>query len=282
VTYSAVSGRPLQALENRRVGLGNQSVSAPAFRPSSNVVALVAHDALRQVAGVLLDARAGTTVNTLTLSPGSGLSGGNPTDFGNGGYALRFSPNGQLLASNRGHDVVIWSLTATPGSSIASRSVLTTSMEVDPSTVAVSDAGTVSAVGIDQDGAVRFEGGGASTNVPTVAALIGDERGRLLQPIGIAYLAEGGGGDDEASVYARMGVAMSAGGRLSAAALGANGSSHFAEEYGSDPSSVLSALCRVASTTITREQWATYFPDEPYAPACPPRVARTPAVLSVG
>ena len=125
-TYSLAGGQPLQVITNASIGLGEHDVSVPAFQPGTDAVSLVAtQGSSHEVAGVMLDARSGVTLHTLSMSSGAVTL--YPDDFGNDGYALRFSPNGQLLAWNTEGSVVIWDLGAAAGSQNVQTDVVLTS-----------------------------------------------------------------------------------------------------------------------------------------------------------
>ena len=179
-TYSLPTGQSLQVIDNQSVGLGDQTVAAPAFQPGTDVVALAATQATSgQVNGVLLDARSGSIVDTLSMSPGVFTIGASGLGYGNDGYALRFSPNGQLLAWNTGGTVVIWDLGTVSGpTDVASNVVLTSSSRFDPTALAISDNGEVATVGLNFYNDSRQSGDDV--------VLTGDELGRSLQPLGIA------------------------------------------------------------------------------------------------
>src|SRR5260370_39479807 len=61
---------------------------------------------------------------------------------------------------------------------------------------------------------------------------------------------------------------MPATGQISAVALAFNGSRFFTDTYGATPGTLLAQLCASSSRAITPEEWQTYFPGEPYTPAC--------------
>ena len=129
MTYSLANGQPLQVVTNTSIGLGEHDVSVPAFQPGTDDVSLVAtRGSSHEVAGVVLDARSGAIVHTLGMS--SGVVTIYPDDYGNDGYALRFSPDGQLLAWNTQGSVVIWDVGAAAGSQNVQSDVVLTSVVV--------------------------------------------------------------------------------------------------------------------------------------------------------
>ena len=157
--------------------------SVPAFQPGTDLVAVVATKAsTRAPRGVLLDARSGAIVHTLQHElrcrhpPDSG-------DVGNDGYALRFSPNGGLLAWNTGGSVVIWDVASAGGNQAVVQSdvVLTSSSFLDPTVLAISDNGEVATVGQNFYSDLAMD--------PTEVVFTGDELGRFLQPLGIARIS---------------------------------------------------------------------------------------------
>jgi hypothetical protein len=259
-TYSLLTGDPLQVIDNPSVGLGEQTVAAPAFQPGSAVVALAAtQGATGQVNGVLLDAYTGAVIDTLTMRAGAVTLGDTSFGYGNDGYALRFSPNGQLLAWNTGGTVVIWDLGSVSGpTDVVSDVVLTSSSPFDPTALAISDNGEVATVGLNFYNDPR--------NVGTDVVLTGDELGRFLQPLGIARAVTTAVGQVEGQIS----VAMSADGEISAVAIDFHGSRFYTDSWGASPATLLSQLCAAASRALTPNEWQTYFPGEAYAPACSP------------
>jgi hypothetical protein len=177
--------------------------------------------------------------------------------FGNDRHALRFSPNGQLLAWNTGGSVVIWDLGATaPGQDVQSDVVLTSSSLFDPTALGISDSGEVATVGL------QFYTTPGSIGNDVV--LTGDELGRFLQPIGVARIVS----DTRGQVAGQVSVAMPDTGQIAAVALDFNGSRIFTDTWGESPADLLSQLCASSSATLTASEWQTYFPGEPYQPAC--------------
>ncbi|HTD48962.1 MAG TPA: hypothetical protein VK771_00095, partial [Acidimicrobiia bacterium] len=257
-TYSLANGQPLQVIDNNSLGLGDQTVATPVFRPGTDVIALAATQAATgQVNGVLVDARTGSILDTLSMRPGSFTIGASSFGYSNDGYALRFSPNGQLLGWNTGGTVVIWDVGAAPGpTDVASNVVLTSSSIFDPTALAISDNGEVATVGLNFYNDSR----GSGDDV----VLTGDELGRLLQPLGIARSVTHAVGQVEGQIS----VAMSADGQISAVAIDFHSSRFFTDSWGASPATLLSQLCAAASRTLTPNEWQTYFPGEVYAPAC--------------
>ena len=258
VSYSVATGQPLQVIDNRSVGLGEQTVSVPAFQPGTDLVALVAtQGASGEVGGVLLDARSGTILHTLSMGAGAVTLGSG--GFGNDGYALRFSPNGQLLAWNTGGTVAIWNLGSMSNApDLASDVVLTSSSPFDPTALAISDNGEVATVGLNFYNDVREDG--------TDVVLTGDELGRFLQPLGIARDVTPAVGQVEGQIS----VGMPADGEIAAVAIDFHGSRFFTDSWGASPATLLSQLCAAAPRALTPDEWQTYFPGDPYAPACSP------------
>ena len=183
-TYSLAGGQPLQVITNASIGLGEHDVSVPAFQPGTDAVSLVAtQGSSHEVAGVMLDARSGAILHTLSMRSGAVTL--YPDDFGNDGYALRFSPNGQLLAWNTEGSVVIWDLGAAAGSqNVQTDVVLTSASSFDPTALAISDNGEVATVGLNFYTSIAGQG--------TDVVMTGDELGRSLQPLGIARIAATG------------------------------------------------------------------------------------------
>ncbi|MGO9875008.1 MAG: TIR domain-containing protein [Acidimicrobiia bacterium] len=267
VTYSVATGQPLQVIDNQSVGLGEQTVSVPAFQPGTDVVALVAtQGSSGEVGGVLLDARSGAILHTLSMSAGVVALGSG--SFGNDGYALRFSPNGQLLAFNAGGTVAIWNLGSTSNTQdVASDVVLTSSSTFDPTALAISDNGEVATVGLNFYNDVRGDG--------TDVVVTGDELGRFLQPLGIARDVTPAVGQVEGQIS----VGMPADGEIAAVAIDFHGSRFFTDSWGASPATLLSQLCAAAPRALTPDEWQTYFPGETYAPACSP--AQTTATWNI-
>ncbi len=255
-TYALATGQPLQVIENASVGLGEQLVSVPAFQPGTNIVALVAtQGASREVGGVLVDARSGAIVHTLGMRPG--VVTVDPNLYGNDGYALGFTPDGQQLAWNTGGGVVVWDVgSAASGQAVLTDIVLTSVSPFDPTSLAITDNGEVATVGLnfytDVDGVHG-----------TYSVLTGDELGRLLQPLGIARLSPA-----NAQPSGRMSVAMPADGQIAAVALDDSGTRFFTDSWGTTPDALLSQLCAAAARPLSPAEWDIYFPGEPYAPAC--------------
>ena len=251
VTYSVATGQAFQVFDNQAVGLGEHTVSTPAFQPGTDVVALVATQGSAQaVSGLLVDARTGAIVHTLGMASGVViyLSGSR-----NDGYALAFSPGGGLLAWNAGGTVVIWDVGSAPATPVQSDVVLTSALLFDPSALALSDNGAVATVGFD------------SANGGTGVALTGDELGRLLKPLGIARSITPSVGQ----VQGQMSVAMPTTGEVVAVDADFGSSRFFADTYSASPGPLLSELCAAAGRTLTPSEWQTYFPGDPYEPACP-------------
>jgi len=256
--YDVATGQPLQVIDNSSLGLGDQTVAAPAFQPGTDVVALAATQATSgQVNGVLLDARSGLVVDTLSTRPGVFTISDSSLGYGNDGYALRFSPNGQLLAWNTGGTVVIWDLGTVSGpADVVSDVVLTSSSNFDPTALAISNNGEVATVGLN----FYNDAGGLGNDV----VLTGDELARFLQPLGIARAVTPAVGQ----VERQMSVAMSADGQISAVGIDFHSSRFFTDSWGASPAALLSQLCAAASRALTPNEWQTYFPGETYAPAC--------------
>jgi hypothetical protein len=256
VTYSARGGQPLQVRANRSLGIGQDFASAPAFRPGTEQVGIVATaGSTQRVGGVLLDARSGAIDHTLGMQAGVVTVARH--DFGNNPSALRFSPDGQKLAWNAGGSVVIWELGGSPGGAdVSSNIVLTSVSQFDPTALAISDNGQVATVGFDAYPDLR-NGGNA-------VVLAGDELGRFLQPVGIARVVPAPASPTEG----QMSVGMPATGQIAAVALDFNGTRFFTDTYGATPATLLAQLCASSSRAITPDEWQTYFPGEPYTPAC--------------
>jgi hypothetical protein len=266
VTYAADSGRPLQVVDNAGLGLGDSTVSVPAFQPAGETVALVARTSGGQVTGVLMDARTGAIAGRLALRAGAATVKG--LEFRNGGYALRFSPDGRLLAWNRGGSVVLWPVGDLDGRTIASQAVLTSSDWFDPTALAVSDDGAVATVG------VNTYVSGLSRNHAVI--LVGDQLGRHLEPLGIGRFVTTDFDLGSLAAIGKMSVAVTSSGELFSVALASDGSRIFSDSYGASPGSLLQQLCAAASAVLTTEQWETYFPGEPFRPACTPPTAPSP------
>ena len=258
-TYAAQTGQPLQAVENGNLGLGTQLVSVPAFRPDSDALALVATTGTsREVGGVLLDARTGAIVHTLAMKAGVVTVDSN--DYGNDAYALRFSPNGELLGWNTGGSVVIWDVGAAGGRpDVESDVVLTSTSYFDPKALAISDNGQVATVGLDY-----YTG---PPNHDTMSVMTGDELGRYLQPLGIARIVSVAG----ARIGGQISVAMADTGEIAAVAQDLSASRFFTDTWSASPATLLSQLCASSSRVLSAGEWATYFPGETYDPACPSR-----------
>ncbi len=263
-TYSLANGQPFRAAEYPSLGLGTQSLSVPAFEPGTETVALVAtRGSSREVSGVLVDARTLAVAHRLSMK--AGVVTVDSSDYGNDGYALRFSPNAQLLAWNVGGSVVIWSVgEAAEGQPVESDVVLTSKSFFDPTALAISNNGEVATVGQNY-----YQGSG---NRPTDVVLTGDELGRFLQPLGVARIAS----SEFGQVAGRIAVAMPETGEVVAVALDFNGSRFFADTWGATPADLLGQLCRSSSRALSESEWETYFPGEPYHPACPTGEATTP------
>ncbi len=256
VTYAAEGGRPLQVRANRSLGIGQDFASAPAFRPGSEQVGIVATaGASRRVAGVLMDARTGAIAHTLSMQAGVVTLTDN--SYGNRPSALRFSPDGGKLAWNAGGSVVVWEIGGSSnGEAVSSNVVLTSATPFDPTALAIADNGQVATVGFSYYPDPRNGG--------NVVVLTGDELGRFLQPVGIARSIP----PTIAPTEGQMSVAMPATGQIAAVALDFNGSRFFTDTYGATPPTLLAQLCASSSRAITPEEWQTYFPGEPYTPAC--------------
>jgi len=272
VTYSTNGGRALQVRANRSLGIGQDFASEPAFQPGTDTVGIVATaGGSKRVAGVLLDARTGAIAHTLGMQAGVVTLADN--SYGTRPSALRFSPDGQKLAWNAGGSVVIWEIGGIAnGASVSSNVVLTSSANFDPTALAIADNGQVATVGFNAYAV------GANDVV-----LTGDELGRFLQPVGIARIVPLTGYEQ---LEAKISVAIPATGQIAAVALDFNGSRFFTDTYGATPASLLAELCASSSRAITPEEWQTYFPGEPYTPACtstPPNASALdvtpPAVL---
>jgi hypothetical protein len=254
VTYSA-QGVPLQVRPNESLGVGNNIVSAPMFGPGSSNVALVATVRGSRVGGVIIDARSGVIAHTLGMQAGVVTLPSN--SYGNDGSALRFSPDGRKLAWNAGGSVVIWDVgDAATGGGVSSNVVLTSSSSFDPTALAISNTGQVATVGYSYYNELR--------NIGTNVVLAGDELGRFLQPVGVARLAS----PTLASAPGQMSVSMPVNGQIASVTLDFNGSRFFTDTYGATPATLLAQLCASSSRAITPEEWQTYFPGEPYTPAC--------------
>jgi hypothetical protein len=256
VTYDANGGRPLQVRANRSLGIGQDFASAPAFRPGSEDVGIVATaGASQRVGGVLMDARTGAIAHRLSLQAGVVTLADN--SYGNRPTALRFSPDGGRLAWNAGGSVVVWEIAGSSnGAAVSSNVVLTSATTFDPTALAIADNGQVATVG--------FSYYPDSRNGGNVVVLTGDELGRFLQPVGIARSIP----PTVAPTEGQMSVAMPAAGQIAAVALDFNGSRFFTDTYGATPATLLAQLCASSSRAITPEEWQTYFPGEPYTPAC--------------
>ena len=180
-----------------------------------------------------------------------------PDQYGNDGYALRFTPDGQQLAWNTGGGVVVWDVgAAASGQAVQTDIVLTSGSDFDPTALAISDNGEVATVGLnfysDIDGAHG-----------TYSVLTGDELGRSLQPLGTARIAPA---SDQPE--ARMSVAIPTPGQIAAVAIDSDGNRFFTDLWGTTPGSLLSQLCTAASRPLSAAEWDIYFPGEPYQPAC--------------
>jgi hypothetical protein len=136
---------------------------------------------------------------------------------------------------------------------VSSNVVLTSSANFDPTALAISDNGQVATVGFN------FYAVGANDVV-----LTGDELGRFLQPVGMARIVPAG----YEQLEAKISVAMPSTGEIAAVALDFNGSRFFTDTYGATPATLLAQLCASSSRAITAAEWQTYFPGEPYTPAC--------------
>jgi hypothetical protein len=206
------------------------------------------------VTGVLMNARTGGIVTRLALRAGAVTV---PSiTYSNGGYALRFSPDGRLLAWNRGGSVVLWSVGGVDGRTVASQAVLTAPYNFDPTALAVSNDGAVATVGVNIYP--------TNLNRNYAVMLVGDQLGRHLQPLGVARFIS-------SPVVGQMSVAATSSGELFSVARASDGSRIFSDSYGASPGRLLQQLCAAASVVITAEQWGTYFPGEPYRPACTAR-----------
>ena len=264
VTYSA-QGVPLQVRPNESLGIDNTIVSAPMFEPGSSNVALVATVRGSRVGGLIIDARSGVIAHTLGMQAGVVTLPSN--SYGNDGSALRFSPDARKLAWNAGGSVVIWDVgDAGAGAGVSSNVVLTSSSSFDPTGLAITNTGQVATVGYSYYNELR--------NIGTNVVLTGDELGRFLQPVGVARLAS----PTLASAPGQMSVAMPSNGQIASVTLDFNGSRFFTDTYGATPATLLAQLCASSSRAITPEEWQTYFPGEPYTPACA-SPASTPQAL---
>jgi hypothetical protein len=266
VTYSTSGGRPLQVRANRSLGIGQDFASAPSFRPGTQQVGIVATaGGSQRVGGVLMDARTGAVDHTLGMQAGVVTLA--DSSYGTSPSALRFSPDGQKVAWNAGGSVVIWELGgAANGGGVSSNIVLTSASAFDPTALAISDNGQVATVGFGAYPDLR--NGGNSV------VLTGDELGRFLQPVGIARIVPPSISQTEGQIS----VGMPATGQIAAVALDFNGSRFFTDTYGATPATLLAQLCASSSRAITAEEWQTYFPGEPYTPACT-NAASFPAAL---
>jgi hypothetical protein len=225
------------------------------FGPGSSNVALVATVGGSRVGGVIIDARSGVIAHTLGMQAGVVTLPSN--DYGNDGSALRFSPDGLKLAWNAGGSVVIWDVGGSAaGAGVSSNVVLTSSSSFDPTALAISNTGQVATVGYSYYNELR--------NIGTNVVLTGDELGRFLQPVGVARLAS----PTLASAPGQMSVSMPANGQIASVTLDFNGSRFFTDTYGATPATLLAQLCASSSRAITADEWQTYFPGEPYTPAC--------------
>jgi hypothetical protein len=267
VTYSLDRGQPLQVIENRAVGLGERTESKPAFEPGADLVAVVATDASTAAPrGVLVDARSGGIVHAFSMRAGV-VTAPDSGDFANDGYALRFSPNGGLLAWNAGGSVVIWDVGSAGGNrDVVSDVVLTSSSFLDPTALAISDNGEVATAGLN------FYGDYA--NDQTEVVLTGDELGRLLQPLGIGRIFPPPPGQPDAKIpEGQISVALPVTGETVSVALDFNASRFFVDTFATSPGVLLDQLCTASARQLTQSEWQTYFPGETYAPACSPSQA---------
>src|SRR5262249_44287958 len=239
ITYAAHGGQPLQVRPNDSLGIGNNIVSVPAFRPGSTEVGLVATvGGSSRVGGVLLDARTGAVTHALSMQ--SGVVTVPTNGYGNDGSALRFSPDGRKLAWNAGGSVVIWDIgDAGPGAGASSNVVLTSSTPFDPTALAISDNGQVATVGITYYTDFR--------NDSTYVVLTGDELGRFLQPVGIGRMVPNG----QPQAQSQMSVAIPSTGQIESVTLDFNGSRFFTDAYGATPATLLAQLCPSSSRAIT-------------------------------
>jgi TIR domain len=253
VTYATDGGRPLLVRPNRSLEIGQDFASAPAFQPGTEQVGIVATaGGSRRVDGVLLDARTGAVAHTLGMQAGVVTLADN--SYGNRPSALRFSPDGRKLAWNAGGSVVVWEIGGIPnGVGVSSNVVLTSAATFDPTALAIADNGQVATAGFSF----------YPTNINNVV-LTGDELGRFLQPVGIARIVPPRVPQTEGQIS----VAIPATGQIGAVALDANGSRFFTDTFGATPAALLAQLCASSSRAITAEEWQTYFPGEPYTPAC--------------
>ena len=256
VTYSVANGQPLQVIENATLGLGDRTVSIPAFRPGTDDVALAARVASTSAAGgALLDARTGAILHTFSLRSGVVTVGG--TNLANDRYALRFSANGGLLAWNTSGSVVIWDLaSASAERNVVTDVVLTSFSFFDPTALAISDNGEVATVGNLYYGDPRFDG--------TEVVLTGDELGRFLQPLGLARIYPA----SAATLEGPISVAMPSSGNIVSVAIDFNASRFFVDSFGAPPATLLTQLCTASSRVLSSGEWQTYFPGETYEPAC--------------
>jgi hypothetical protein len=207
------------------------------------------------VGGALLNARTGTIVHTVAMR--SGVVTVDNSDYGNDGYALRFSPNGQLLAWNSGGSVVIWDIGAAGSApNVESDVVLTSSALFDVTALAISDTGEVATVGLNYYGIVG--------NHNTISVMTGDELGRLLQPLGIVRIVA----TSAAHIEGQISVALPSNGDINAVALDLEGARFFTDSWSAAPGPLLAQLCASSSRTLSDSEWQTYFPNETYQPAC--------------
>jgi hypothetical protein len=160
---------------------------------------------------------------------------------------------------------VIWDVGDTGvGVGVSSNIVLTSSSSFDPTALSISNNGQVATVGFNYYAELRSAG--------TDVVLTGDELGRFLQPVGIGRMANANQG------AAQMSVAMPAAGQITAVALDSKSTRFFTDTYGATPATLLAQLCASSSRAITPDEWNTYFPGEPYQPACTSAAAISSAI----